>query len=437
MKEPPALIPLDAEKALLGAVLIKGGLLATAQGLQSEDFGFPAHRRIWHALQALAGESADVVTVTDYLNRAGELDSIGGAEYLGEIISGIPRLTSVSHYAVIVREHANRRRIIEGAVRLIEMAEAGSAEQATQALESLAGEVKGHVSSGVYSSKAWADEEEKDYKRRLEGKALGITTGLSDLDGLLSPGFQRGELWFIGARPSIGKTSFLMGALDHNLREGRRCVHLALEMGPVRNLWRLLSIRSGVPLWKIRKPDKKESFERERYSKAWCEIHEAGNLVFHDCPGASVGELSWRIRQAREALGGLDLVTCDYFQLIALGKSESGYEGRTRNAQKLAALAVREGVPLLVGCQLNRGAETDEQKDRPTRAELEGTGRLEQVASGVILLHRWNRRTEEEITPGEILIDKNQDGRLGIVQADYYGACTRWQDAPRKKGSAA
>jgi replicative DNA helicase len=140
-----------------------------------------------------------------------------------------------------------------------------------------------------------------------------------------------------------------------------------------------------------------------------------------------VGELEWRIRQAREALGGLDLVTCDYFQLIALGKAENGYEGRTRNAQKLAALAVRENVPLLVGCQLNRGAETDDKADRPTRAELEGTGRLEQVASGVILLHRWNRRAREEFTPGEIIVDKNQDGRLGIVEAGYYGPCARWQ----------
>ena len=423
-------VPLEAERGILGAVLVRPGLLATAEGLEPGDFGLPSHRHVWRALLALQGAEADLIRVTDYLSRSGELEAAGGAAAVSELVDGVPQLSSVAHYAGIIRDAATRRRIMEGAYRLFETAKTGTAEETTAALERLAGETAGQRSGGVYSASRWAAVEEADFKRRLEGEALGISTGLRDLDSLLSPGLQPGELWFVGARPSIGKTSFLVGVLDHSLKAGRRCCHLALEMGPVRNLWRLLSIRSGVPLWKIRKPAAQGAEERERYSQAWQEVAGADRAaVFHDCPGASVEELGWRIRQAKRALGGLDLVTVDYFQLIAFGRAESGYEGRTRNAQALAALAVRERVLLVVGCQLNRGAETDCQEDRPTRADLEGTGRLEQVASGVLLLHRWKRRSGVSLNPGEILVDKNQDGPLGTVQADYYAPCARWQGA--------
>ncbi len=426
----PLPVPIEAERALLGAVLQKNALTATAEGLQADDFGLPAHRRVWRAILACAGDGADVVSVTDHLHRAGELEAVGGAETVSGLVDGVPRLSSVARYSAIIQQDAQRRRIIEGALRLGTIAQERTAEEALQELQRLSGETSARSAGGVYSAKRWADEEETDFRRRLEGKAPGLPTGLHDLDGLLSPGLQPGELWFVGARPSVGKTSFLLLLLDRNVRRGRRCVHLALEMGAVRNLWRLLSIRSGVLLASIRKPVEMDEAQREAYSRAWAELHEAPNLAFHDCPGASVDELAWRIRQAREALGGLDLVTVDYFQLIDFGRAESGYEGRTLTAQKLAALAVRERVALVVGSQLNRGAETDSERDRPTRADLEGTGRLEQVASGVLLLHRWNRRSGDPITPGEIIVDKNQDGRLGIVRAEYFGPCARWQGAP-------
>lgn len=418
-------VPIEAERALLGAVLVKNGLLATARGLNVEDFGFPSHRRIYRAILALAGDGADIVSVTNHLQQGGELEAVGGAPFVSGLISGIPRLSSVAHYAAIVKDNSERRRVIEGCALVRAIAEAGTGEEAATALERLAGETKGRTSGGVYTARSLAEAEEKDFTRRRDGKERGISTGIGDLDDLLAPGFQRGECWFWGARPSVGKTSALIGVLNHNLTRGRKCVHLALEMGPLRNEWRLLSHRSGVPLWKIRRPSMMEAGELARYSEAWTAM-QAEPLVFHDCPAATIEEISWRVKQAREALGGLDLVTLDYFQLVAFGRSETGYEGRTSIAQALAALAVKEQVPVLVGCQLNRGAETDEQKDRPNLADLEGTGRLEQVASGVILLHRWGRKIKATYSPAEIIVAKNQDGACGIVKADYYSLCARW-----------
>lgn len=423
-------VPTEAERAICGAVIANNKAVQTAKNLQPEDFGMPCYRRIWIAILATLAGGADLVSVTAHLNASGQLEAAGGHETVSATVDGIPRLTSVTHYAKIIREAASRRRLCDMAQKVHAAALDGTAEEALRMAERMTGELKGRDSGGVYSGQGLADLEEADFSRRQTGKSHGVTTGLMALDYLLAPGLQRGELWFVGARPSVGKTAFMLTVMDRALTNGLRCCHLALEMGPRRNLWRLLAIHSGVPLSLIRQPERMSETDKAAYSRAWIWIHQRENLILHDCPGASVEEVAWRIRQAKEAMGGLDLVTLDYVQLlrISLSRESSGYEARTLNAQRLAALSVEENVPFVVGSQLNRAAESDSQEDRPKLSELEGTGRIEQVASGVMLLHRWNRKVTGSQGPAEIIVAKNQDGPTGTVQASFRAACSRWEN---------
>jgi len=418
-------INVEVERALLGALLVSPRLLNTTDGLSGELFGLPSHRLIYRALTALGAE-ADLVSVTAKLNETGSLSAAGGPEAVSSLVDGMPRLTSVRRYVEVLRETAYRRRAARAGYELGLAAANPDPDAASGTVRRIAtGLLAEGIQTRLVTGEELAEAELANYTERTRAPAACAVFGLPPLDALAS--LHRGSAWFVGARPSVGKTSFLVGMALANLRDGRRVLYLGCEMGERRLAWRFFSHDSGVALTAIIRAEATTLEQSEAYSRALLRMSRQENfrLAYHPRPTpAEVGAL---LRSAKERMGGLDLVLLDYLQKVRPIRGRSSmYEERTDVVQALVAMAGEMDVPLVIGAQLNRDAATDEEQDRPRLGQLKGTGSIEEEATGVVLLHRWHLHERGRVKPAEIILAKQQDGPTALLPATLDRWTGRW-----------
>lgn len=416
----------EHEKALLGSLMLAPELWADCHDLAPEDFSLPAHRTVFAAIQALQLEDAvDYVSVHDYLERHNELAQVGGSGFIASLIQGIPTLRSIRHYAELVKAEKLRARL-EQTSRVILASALSSADpsDALRRAEEAIFALGGTSTSGWYTPQALVDSEEAQYQVRRERRS-GVTLGMGRMDEKVS--LSPGSFWVLGARPSIGKSAFLANVAHNCVENNVRFLWVVAEMGQNRNFWRIISVASGVSLFGI-KNARLGGSELGRYGETMLSVRQKNNFRLRDCPGITVAQIMSDVRRAKSELGGLDLVLVDYFQLLgSAGRRQTDREEYAANVKGLVELASREKVPVLCGAQLNRNAQTDEEKDKPTTAELKGTGNLEEAASGVILLHRWNRNAPmPEQRGAEIIVAKHQDGPCGSYKSYFDHESQRW-----------
>lgn len=430
------LLNAEVERAALGAMLLDNSLIAKS-GLSQHDFGLPAHGKVFSALEVLAQDGeADLVAVMDYLDATGDLSACGGPEVVSDITSGIPRLSTIDHYVHIIRTYATRRRIMAAAKKLEKLAreEADEAEIVAKA-ENVLASARLSRAFAMFGGHELVEAEFRDSEERIKDAPRGVKWGMPGLDEFTRPCIMRGSAWFVGARPSVGKSSFLIGMADFNIRMGKKVLFIACEMGGntaegcVRLTWRLAGQTAAVPLTSIRTVTEMNASENERYLKSLAFYQGATNFLLAYHPRPTTSQVRAIIRQAAGRLGGLDLVVLDYFQKVRPNKRRQGlYEERAEVAGDLVAIAGSEGVPLIIGSQLHREAEgEDSQKNRPGLGNLKGAGEQEQEATGVILLHRWGHRSPNPPSVGaEIILAKQQDGPVGTLNADFDRVLARW-----------
>ncbi len=435
------LLNAEVERTALGAMLLDNALIARS-GLNARDFGLPRHVKIFEALEVLSQDgAADLVTLVDYLEGAGELAACGGPEAVSDLTSGLSRLSSIDHYAQIIRAYATRRRVLAAAKKLEEVARRGGeeAEMVAQAETALASARLSRAFS-IFSGHELVSAEFRDSEERIKDAPKGAKWGLPGLDELTRPCIMRGSCWFVGARPSVGKSSFLIGVADHNIRAGRKVLFIACEMGGktadncVRLTWRLAGQTARVPLTAIRTVTEMSAEQQDRYLASLKFYDEVQNFLLAYHPRPTTAQVRAIMRQAAARLGGLDLVVLDYFQKVRPNRKRQGsYEERAEAAGDLVAMAGSEGVPLIIGSQLHREAEGEDlQKNRPGLGNLKGAGEQEQEATGVILLHRWGHRSPNPPSVGaEIILAKQQDGPVGILNADFDRTVARWSAPSR------
>jgi replicative DNA helicase len=427
-------INVEVERALLGALLVSPGLLHTTDGLADDLFGLPAHRLVYRSIAAL-GAGADLVSVTAHLDETGALAAAGGPEAVSGLVDGMPRLASVRHYVEVLRDTAYRRRAARAGHALSLAAANPDPDAASDAVRRIA---TGLLAEGLRTRLATgaelAEAELAGYTERTRVPTACAVFGLPALDALAS--LHRGSAWFVGARPSVGKTSFLVGMTCANLRAGKRVLYLGCEMGEQRLAWRFFAHESGVALTAIIRAQANTLEQSEAYSRAlmWMQQQEQFRLAYHPRPTpAEVGAI---IRAAKERMGGLDLVLLDYAQKVRPARGRSSmYEERTDVVQCLVAMAGEMDIPLVIGAQLNRDAATDEEKDRPRLGHLKGTGSIEEEATGVVLLHRWHLHERGRVKPAEIILAKQQDGPTAILPATLDRWTGRWE-ADEAEGGA-
>jgi replicative DNA helicase len=425
---------LQAEESLLGAMLLSRDAIAAAVEIVSaDDFYKPAHGHIYDAVTSLfaAGEPADPVTVAEELSRAGLLDAIGGPATLVSIQAATPAITSAARYARIVEEHSLLRRLIGVAGEIAELGYdvPDDVAKAVDKAEALVFHVAQRRVTDTMAPmrdllSASLDRLEQLYER---GEAItGIPTGYADLDEILS-GMQPSNLIVVGARPSMGKTSWALGAATHvAVHAGRPVLIFSLEMSQLEVSQRILSAEARVDSTKVR---------TGRLSQGdWTQIsHAVGRLAeapifVDDNANVSVMEIRAKARRLKSSTGGLGLVVIDYVQLMTgRSRAENRQVEVSEISRSLKILARELECPVVALAQLNRQLEQRADK-RPMLADLRESGSLEQDSDVVLFLYRdeiYNPETPDRGT-AEILVAKHRSGPTGKVRLAWLDRYTKF-----------
>lgn len=430
---------LDAEASLLGAMLLSRDAIADAiEVVTTENFYKPAYAHIFDAITSLygAGEPADPVTVADELDNAGLLEAMGGPAVLVNLQIDTPATSSASRYANIIFERFQLRRLIEvaGEISEIGYSKPDDVVKAIDTAESLMYKVaEGRVADTMAPISdlldANLDRLEELYER---GDAItGTQTGFIDLDELLS-GFQPNALIIIGARPAMGKTSFVLNALTNAAVETNRPVLMfSLEMSQLELTNRILCAEAKV--------DSKNVRDGQLTEKDWSKIsHGVGRLAeapiyIDDNPNLTIMEIRAKARRLKSRVGDLGMVVVDYIQLMT---GRAGAESRqvevSEISRGLKILARELECPVVGLSQLSRGLEQRQDK-RPMLADLRESGSIEQDADVVMFIYRDEIYNDESPDQGtaEIIIAKHRNGPVGTVRLAFLPHYTRFANMAR------
>ncbi len=428
---------LEAERSILGAILLDNNALNTAiESLKAEDFFLLQHRHVFQQMIALgeAQHAIDLVTLTEELHRVGELDAAGGAPYLASLVDGVARVSNVEHYARIVKEKAMLRNLIHATDKIKQSAfegEAGADAILDGAESSIFALAEDRVKAGLIPIKEIVHESfDRLEKIFREGKSItGISSGYGELDKLLS-GLQPSELIILAARPSQGKTALALNLAENiAIRGGLPVAVFSLEMSKESLLQRMVASVAQVDAHKFRSGHLSREDWR-RMTEALSTI-ASSPLWVDDAGSTSVLEIGAKARRLKRDKG-LSLLIVDYLQLISgRGRFNSRQEEVASISRGLKALAKELQIPVLVLSQLTRAPERDERG--PQLSDLRESGAIEQDADVVMFIYRPNffnlNATPEEREMADILIAKQRNGPTDKVRFVFRSRMTRFEEA--------
>lgn len=416
---------LDAEASLLGSILIDGdALVRVADHLSAEDFFDPRHKRIYTAAAKLyeKRQAIDVLTLADQLKNDGDLDMVGGASYLTELTNFVPTAAHIDDYADIVAQKAVRRRMIEVSQYITSLSfdESKTLKELVEEAEARLFDISGqHVKQTIVSLEAILAEsfERLDDLHKDKQKIRGVPTGYKDLDNILA-GLQRSDLFVIAARPSMGKTAFMLN-LAHNvaIKSKEAVLIFSLEMSKEQLVDRLLAIESGVNAWNLRTGNLSDN-DFEKIGNAMGSLSEA-KIFIDDSPAITVSDLRTKARRENHK-NPLGLIVVDYLQLMSGGSRFNDFnrvQEVSEISRGLKVIARELNVPLVALSQLSRSVESRPDKI-PQLADLRESGSIEQDADVVAFLFRedyYNPETERKNIL-EVQIKKHRNGPTDNVE---------------------
>jgi len=394
LKLPPH--SLEAEQSVLGGLMLEDTAWDRAAEIVSEqDFYRRDHRLIFRAIAMLAdeGKPRDALTVSETLNRLGELQEAGGIAYLGEIVKNTASAANIGAYAEIVRERSVLRQLIrvsyeisdvayqpQGATsdqildeaerKIFAIAEQQSKGEGPQALKPLLAKAVNRIEQ-LYSS---------------SDPLTGLSTGFTDLDDKTS-GLQKGDLVIVAARPSMGKTTFAMNLVENVLLGGAPVLVFSMEMPADSIVMRMLSSLGRIDQTRVRNGKlEEEDWPRLTSTMAMLAEHK---LFIDDTPALSPTEVRSRARRvARENGGALGLIMVDYLQLMRVpGLENNRVNEISEISRSLKGLAKEMECPVIALSQLNRSLEQRPNK-RPVMSDLRESGAIEQDADVIMFIYR-------------------------------------------------
>ncbi|MDQ7833275.1 MAG: replicative DNA helicase [Desulfovibrionaceae bacterium] len=429
---------LDAEKAVLGGVLLKNSVLFSLIDLVSEDdFYSPVHKIIFRGFLDLSRKNSaiDMLTLADELSKAGSLEEVGGPLYLAELAQSTVGAANALHHARIVREKSVQRRLIGAATDIITRC-----FEATQDVNQLLDESEQAIFSiadaktvrGVKSSKDLVAAVFEQIEQRMENKELvtGVPTGYYQFDEYTA-GLQPSDLIIVAGRPSMGKTAFALNvAMRASAMHGVPTAVFSLEMSMEQLMQRMLCSWAKVDLSRLR---------RGRLDDGdWSRLYEAANnlspapIFIDDTAALTTMELRARCRRLK-AEHGLGLVVVDYLQLMRASRHIDSREQEISDiSRSLKALAKELHLPVVALSQLNRKVEERGDK-RPMMSDLRESGAIEQDADVIIFLYRAAAyKRKEELTPednvAEVIIGKQRNGPTGMVKLTFFKEYTAFEN---------
>lgn len=424
----------DAEESVLGAMMLsKEAITVAIEVLRPEDFYAQGHQKIYESILNIynRNEPADTVTVAEELQKTESLEEVGGVAYLANLSASVSAISNAPSYCKIIKEKSILRQLIQVSDAIISDAYSSEAEtspiieKAEQSIFSITEDNnrKGLVALREVLLESFADMEKK---AQNPNALTGVNTGFSDLNRMLS-GLQKSDLILIAARPSMGKTAFMVNiatnaaALDH-----AKVAVFSLEMSKNQLVQRIISSMSLVELGKVISGNLNED--------DWTKIINAMDVIsslgieIDDTAGISPIELKAKCRRMKMEKG-LDLIVIDYLQLMQMdGKIENRQQEISAISRNLKGIAKELNVPVIALSQLSRAP--DARADhRPILSDLRESGAIEQDADVVMFLYRDEYYLKEESEKkgiGEVIIAKHRNGPIGSIELVFQGEYTRF-----------
>ncbi len=432
---------LDAEKSLLGALLIDSdALIRVADIVHDDDFYDHRHGIVYSAILHLYEQRKpiDLITISNYLQGQKKLKEIGGMTFLTELAANVPSATHAAEYAKIASSKATLRRLDLAGHTI-----AGFAHDENKPLEDILDESEQalfqvsqkHLKQNFISaSQILADSFDRlDALHKDKKQLRGVPTGFAAMDNLLA-GLQRSDMIILAARPSVGKTSFALNvAANVAIREGVPVGIFSLEMSKEQLIDRMLAMESGIDSWKLRTGNLEDK-DFEKLNSAMGVLAEAP--IYID-DSALINSLEMRTKARRlQAEHGLGLIIIDYLQLMS-GRSNSGSDNRVNEVSEISrsikGLARELDVPVIALSQLSRAVES-RNPPIPQLSDLRESGSIEQDADVVMFISRedrWNKETERK-NIADIIIAKHRNGPTGDVELFFSPELMLFRSLERK-----
>ncbi|MCP5468236.1 MAG: replicative DNA helicase [Deltaproteobacteria bacterium] len=431
---------LDAETALLGALLVDGSALyKVADVLRPEDFYKTSHQKIYQAALNLfqKDEPCDLITLSEELKRLEALEPVGGAPYIAQLAASVASSASIVYHAKIIREKAILRSLISASTDIIEKVYTAT-DDSSHFLDFAEKSIFEISERNVRSHFSPIREVVKDSFRHIEEQyenkstVTGISTGYKRLNEMTA-GLQRSDLIIIAGRPSMGKTAFALNLGFNAARDSKEAVAVfSLEMSKEQLVQRMLCSEARVDSSKLRGGFLRES-DWPRLTEAASKLSDS--LVFiDDTPAISVLEMRAKARRLKKEYP-LGLIIVDYLQLMRSDVTESREREISDISRSLKALAKELHIPVVALSQLNRSLESRTDK-RPQLSDLRESGAIEQDADVIAFIYRdevYNKETSERGV-AEIIIGKQRNGPIGTTKLKFFHEFTRFEELEERYG---
>jgi replicative DNA helicase len=441
----------DAEQSVLAAMLIDAEAITRATEIVDDTMFFrEGHRRIFRAVISLVERLSgiDVVTLSDELDRRGELDAAGGREYLSFLADAVPTAANVEHHSRIVKEKALLRRLIEVSTQIA--GEAFEARQPASELLDMAeqrilqvGQDRGGEGFVRVKGLMFAAMDRIETISKEGRSVTGVASGFSDLDQLTS-GFQPSDLVIVAARPSMGKTALTLNIAQHvAVTEDVGVAFFSLEMSKESLVQRMLTSEARLDAQAMRTGRLRDD-DWPRLARAAGILAQAP-IYIDDSPGLTVLDMRAKARRLKaDPESKLGLIIVDYLQLMTGPNAENRQQEVSQISRGLKALAKELRVPVVALSQLSRAPEqrSGDEKGRPQLSDLRESGAIEQDADLILFIFRQEVYAERDEAgrlknseldgKAEIIIGKQRNGPIGTVPLYFHKQYTRFENFSKR-----
>lgn len=429
---------IEAEQSVLGAMMIQKDAISNAgEVLTAQDFYREANKLIYQVILSLyeKNEAVDMITITEALKRDNKLEAVGGIAYITYLANAVPTAANVKFHANIVAEKSVLRQLINVSTNIASMG-----YEPTEEVENILDQAEKMIMD-IASNKIGGDFQpirktilavygqiEALYGNK--GAITGLSSGFKDLDRLTA-GFQPSDLVLIAARPSMGKTAFVLNIAQYvGMNVKKSVAFFSLEMSKEQLVQRMLCSVGNLDSQRVK--------TGELDGPEWSVLIDAADklsktqIFIDDTAGITVMEMRAKARRLKMSQG-LDLIIIDYLQLMqgssARSKSENRQQEISDISRSLKSLARELNVPVIALSQLSRGVESRANK-RPMLSDLRESGSLEQDADIVAFIYRedYYEKTPERENITEIIISKHRNGPIGSIDLFFDKKVTRFKD---------
>lgn len=431
---------IEAEQSVIGSMLMdKEAIVVACDHITSDDFYGRQYGILFEAMVELynEGRPVDLVTLQDRLKEKGAPAEVCSLEFIRDLVAAVPTSANIKHYASIVEEKALLRRLIK-----INEEIANSCYIGKENTESILADTEKKIFNLIQrqgseefvpiSQIVMNSLDSIQQASKNKGSVTGIPTGFVDLD-YMTAGMQPSDLILIAARPSMGKTAFVLNIAEYAaFRKDYTTAIFSLEMSKEQLVNRLLAMESKVNSQALRTGNMSDS--------DWDKIVESAGvvgrskLIIDDTPGISISQLRSKCRKYKLE-HGLDMIIIDYLQLMSgSGKSDSRQQEISDISRSLKSIARELKVPVLALSQLSRAVE-QRPDHRPMLSDLRESGAIEQDADVVMFIYRddyYNKDTEKKGI-AEIIISKQRNGSIGTVDLVWLSDYTKFANMERDR----